>query len=306
MYFIVFVDVKERPMPHSLDTDQLRTFIAISDTGSFTRAGEEVHKTQSAVSMQMKRLEEMVGKKLFARDGRNSRLTADGGLLLDYARRIVRLSDEALSTFREPEKSGLVRIGTPNDYADHFLPETLARFARTHPRIQVEVICDDSETLAGKTALGDIDLAVVTCAPNVVHGEIIRREKLIWVTSASHCTHEESVVPLALSNVGCSWRQMALDMLEGEGRAYRLAYTSPNSSAIIAAVLSGLAVAAIPEMVLRRGMRVLGPDDGYPVLGSFDIGLVRTSDNMTAAAGALADHIADSVAGYSRPAMAAE
>lgn len=293
-------------MPRSLDTDQLRTFIAIADTGSFTRAGGEVHKTQSAVSMQMKRLEEMVAKKLFARDGRNSRLTADGELLLDYARRIIRLSDEALSIFLEPEQAGLVRLGTPNDYADHFLPETLARFARTHPRIQVEVRCDDSDILTAKAKTGEIDLAIITCAPDVPHGEIVRREKLVWVTSARHCTHEEPVVPLALSNVGCSWRQLALDALDEKGRAYRLAYTSPNSAAIAAAVLSGLAVAAIPEMVIRRDMRMLSPEDGYPELGSFDIGLVRTPGNGTAAARALADHIADSVAGYARPMMAAE
>ena len=293
-------------MPHSLDTDQLRTFVAIADTGSFTRAGLEVNKTQSAVSMQMKRLDEMVGKRLFVRDGRNSRLTADGETLLEYARRIVRISDEAMSTFREPEKSGLVRFGTPNDYADSFLPIVLAAFARTHPRIQVEVKCDDSEKLIADAACGELDLAVVSCDPNVAHGEIISSEHLIWVTSARHCTHEEEVVPLALSNIGCSWRKMAIDALESVGRSYRLAYASSSSTAISAAVLSGLAVAAVPEMVFRRGMRTLSPDDGYPELGYFDIGLVRAPGNSDAAVQALAEHIAENVGNVGRTMIAAE
>jgi DNA-binding transcriptional LysR family regulator len=306
MFDIIICYVMEPPMPHSLDTDQLRTFVAIADTGSFTRAGLEVNKTQSAVSMQMKRLDEMVGKTLFVRDGRNSKLTADGETLLEYARRIVRISDEAMSTFREPEKSGLVRIGTPNDYADSFLPKVFAAFARTHPRIQIEVKCDDSSLLIANTASGELDLAVVSCAPNVSHGEIIRREKLIWVTSARHCAHEETVVPLALSNVGCAWRQMAMDVLETVGRAYRPAYASSSSTAISAAVLSGLAIAAIPEMVFRRGMRILGPDDGFPDLGSFDIGLVCTPGKSSAAVRALAEHITENVGDINHQLIAAE
>ncbi len=296
----------EPTMPHSLDTDQLRTFVAIADTGSFTRAGLEVNKTQSAVSMQMKRLDEMVGKTLFVRDGRNSKLTADGETLLEYARRIVRISDEAMSTFREPEKSGLVRIGTPNDYADSFLPKVFAAFARTHPRIQIEVKCDDSSVLIANTASGELDLAVVSCAPDAAHGEVIRREKLIWVTSARHCTHEEPVVPLALSNVGCAWRQMAMDTLETVARAYRPAYASSSSTAIAAAVLSGLAVAAVPEMVFRRGMRILGPDDGFPDMGSFDIGLVCAPGKSNAAVSALAEHITENVGKINHPLIAAE
>ncbi|MBL4756224.1 MAG: LysR family transcriptional regulator [Rhizobiales bacterium] len=293
-------------MPHTLDSDQLRTLVAIADSGSFTRAGNEVNKTQSAVSMQVKRLEEMVGKKLFARDGRNSRLTADGEILLDYARRIVRLNDEALSMFRKPDEFGLVRFGTPNDYADNFLPQTLAGFARTNRGIQVEVKCDDSEVLIAKTEAGELDLAVVSCTPNTPFGEIIRHEKLIWVTSARHCAHEEKVVPLALSNYGCAWRQMAMGALESQGKDYRLAYASSNNSAIAAAVMAGLAVAAIPEMVLRPGMRVLTPAEGFPDLGYFDIGLISPPGKQTPAVKALAAHITDNIGDYSRPMIAAE
>lgn len=293
-------------MPQSLDTDQLRTFIAIADWGSFTAAAEEVHKTQSAVSMQMKRLEETVGRKLFAREGRRSRLTADGEYLLDYARRIVRMSDEAITSFTEPEKSGLVRMGTADDYAERFLPQILARFAATHPRIQLEVQCAPSLQLVEKTMRGDLDMAIVSCEPNVIHGEVIRDEPLVWVTSARHCTHESEVLPLAASNAGCAWRQMALDALERVGRPYRIAYSSSNSQALSAAVLSGLAVAAIPQIVVPPGMRLLTEAEGFPPLGEFQIGLVRTPGESGNAARALAEHVTDALAQIGQPMMAAE
>ena len=216
------------------------------------------------------------------------------------------MSDEAMTSFREPSCSGLVRMGTPDDYADRFLPEILARFSRTHPLVQVEVACQGSDVLVERTRRGELDLAIVTCTPNEIQGEVVRREPLIWVTSARHHTHEQEVVPLALSNIGCAWRQVALDALDKTGRAYRMAYTSQNSAAISAAVLAGLAVAAVPKMVLKPGMRVLRQADGFPDIGSFDIGMVRKGEAANAAAHALADHIAGSLADYAHPPMAAE
>ena len=121
-------------MPQMLDLEHLRTFVAIAETGSFTRAADVVFKTQSAVSMQMRRLEEKIGKPIFVRDGRSFRLTEEGERLLGYVRRLVRLSDETVAAFDETELTGSVRLGTPDDYADRFLPEILARFARSNPR----------------------------------------------------------------------------------------------------------------------------------------------------------------------------
>jgi len=282
-------------MSQSLDVDLLKTFIAIADGGSFTRAAAEVHKTQSAVSMQMKRLEEVIGRPLFVREGRQSRLTGDGEHLLDYARRIVKLNDEAVMTFTAPELSGLVRMGTPDDYADCFLPVILARFARTHPQIQVQVDCRPSGELMRRVSDNALDLALFSCGSSVTAGEIIRREPLVWVTSVRHCTHEDSPVPLALPQPGCAWRGTALEALDAIGRDYRLAFVSPNSTAINAAVMAGLAVAAVPESTLRPGMRVLGEDEGYPSLGTFDIGLLRSSEDLSSAGHALAAHIVDSL-----------
>src|SRR5437899_10099990 len=132
-----------------LDVDQLRTFIAIVETGSFTRAAEVVHKTQSAVSMQMKRLEERLDRPIFARDGRSSKLTEDGERLLDYARRIVKLNVEALTAFSDAELTGRVRLGVPDDYADRYLPEIMARFSRAYPGVELTVTCEPTPELVG-------------------------------------------------------------------------------------------------------------------------------------------------------------
>src|SRR5215510_14054047 len=149
-------------MTAMLDIDQLRTFIAISETGSFTKAAEIVHKTQSAVSMQMKRLEERLERPIFARDGRASKLTEDGERLLDYARRIVKLNVEALAAFSDGALSGRVRLGVPDDYADRYLPEIMARFSRVYPAVELSVMCEPTVHLVERIGANELDLAIIT------------------------------------------------------------------------------------------------------------------------------------------------
>ncbi|MFG1402766.1 LysR substrate-binding domain-containing protein [Xanthobacter sediminis] len=275
-----------------LDPDQLRTFVAIAETGSFTRAAEVVHKTQSAVSMQMKRLEDRVGRAIFARDGRASRLTEDGERLLDFARRIVRLNMEAVLTFADTELSGRVCLGVPDDYADRYLPDIMARFSRTHPGVELTVICEPTSELVQRIAAGTIDLAIITATEITArNAQVIRRERLMWVASARHAVHQEPVVPLALGRPTCQWRGIAVARLAAAGRGHRILYSSPNSGAVAAAVLSGLAVSVFPESGLRPGMRVLGPAEGFPPLPPCDIGLLRNRHEPSPLADALAQHV---------------
>ena len=282
-------------MTATLDLDQLKTFVAIAETGSFTRAAEAVFKTQSAVSMQMRRLEERIGKPIFARDGRASKLTEDGERLLSYARRMVRLSDETIAAFDETELSGSVNLGTPDDYADRFLPEILARFARSNPRVEVSVTCEQSTNLLELARTGDIDLAIVTnCGEGPV--EVIRQEPLLWVASSHHGVAEEEVLPLALSKAPCIWRTSAFDALSSVGRKFRVLYTSGNSTAISAAVLAGLAVTVVAESALRPGMRVLSEAEGFPRLPTCEIGIVRSWHRPNSAVvDKLAEHIVSSL-----------
>ncbi len=280
---------------HLLDIDQLRTFVAIADTGSFTRAAEIVHKTQSAVSMQMKRLEERIGRSIFERDGRQSKLTEEGERLLDYARRIVRLNAECIASFNDQELTGRVRLGLPDDYADRYLPEILARFSRSNPRAEVTVMCEPTPHLMDRVQNGDLDLAIITHVDRRGPSEIVRAEQLLWVTSARHAVHEEAPIPLALGRPTCDWRQSATEALERSNRPFRILYVSWHSTAVGAAVVAGLAVSVLPESAIRSGMRILGPSDGFPALPSCKIGLIRSRREANPLADALGFHIKQSL-----------
>lgn len=278
----------------ALDPDVLRSFVAIAEHGSYARAGDIVHKTQSTVSMQMKRLEEALGVPLFRKDGRRNVVTDEGERLLEYARRLVQLNDEAVQTFRKPDLAGAISIGTPDDYAEAYLPEILARFARSHPRVEVSVVCEASTSLARRVDAGELDVALVTCEPAISAGEVILTERLCWVTSTRHCAHQEPVLPIALSQIGCVWRQITLDALNRAGLEHRIAYTSANGAAISSAVLSGLAIAALPSALVRPGMRILGQQDGLPSLGSFSMALLSSPDpERRPVVAALAQHVRD-------------
>jgi DNA-binding transcriptional LysR family regulator len=289
-----------------LDVDHLRTFLAIAETGSFTRAADLVHKTQSAVSMQMKRLEERIGRPIFARDGRASKLTDDGERLLDYARRIVKLNVEAISAFSDGDLSGRVRLGVPDDYADRYLPEIMARFSRAYPGVEFSVVCEPSVDLVERIEADDLDLAIVTATESNRVTETFRQERLLWITSSRHPTHMEEPLPLALSRPTCAWRRTALERLDSIGRTHRIAFCSGNAGAISAAVLAGLAVSVSPESGLRPGMRVLTPADGFPDLPFCRIGLVRNPHGSSALTDALAQHIISSLDNLSEAAQAAE
>ena len=152
-------------MDLSLETPLLRTLVAVAETGSFTRAATQVHRTQSAVSMQIKKLEEIVGKPLFERDRRQTGLTREGEALVEYARRILNLHDEALAAVSQPELSGIVRIGTPDDYAAGFLPDVLSDFAESHPNVEVELRCEVSAKIWQAFAAGEVDVALLTVGP---------------------------------------------------------------------------------------------------------------------------------------------
>ena len=278
-----------------LDIDQLRTFIAIAETGSFTKAAEVVNKTQSAVSMQMKRLEERIERPIFVRDGRASKLTEDGQRLLDYARRLVKLNVETVAAFSDAALSGRVRLGVPDDYADRYLPEIMARFSRAYPSVELTVICEPSVDLLERIDANEIDLAIVTNCESKRAAETFRRERLLWVTSARHSIHLEEPLALALGRPSCAWRRAAIERLESMAKPHRVLYSSSNAGAVAAAVLAGLAVSVLPESGLRPGMRVLTANDGFPELPSCRVGLVRNAHDSSALADELAGHIVSSL-----------
>jgi DNA-binding transcriptional LysR family regulator len=256
--------------------------------------------------MQMKRLEERLDRPIFARDGRASKLTDDGERLLDYARRIVKLNVEALAAFADAELTGRVRLGLPDDYADRYLPEIMARFSRAYPGVEITVLCEPSTDLVERIDANELDLCIVTDCGTTRTSEIFRNERLLWVTSNRHSTHLEEPLPLALGRPTCGWRRAAIECLETIGRPHHILYTSVNAGAVAAAVLAGLAVSVFPESALRPGMRVLSPADGFPELPGCKVGLIRNPHESSALADALAEHIISSLDNLSEAAQAAE
>ncbi len=274
----------------SIDTELLRSFVAIADHGGFTRAAEAVNRTQSAISMQMKRLEQdVLQRDLFERDGRGVRLTAEGQVLLGYARRILKLHGEVINTLREPHMVGSVRIGTPDDYVMRFLPGILSRFAQSFPLVQVEVHCEPSTLLLQRK---DLDLTIVTREPGTEIGQLLRQERFVWAEAPGFQVHEQRPLPLAMFNSDCFCRAWACNALDAREIDYRMAYTSPSLAAIVAVVSAGLAVTAQLQSVIPPQLRILDEAQGLPPLPGCSIVLLRNGQPSQISE-TLAEHIVE-------------
>ena len=279
------------PVP-LLELDILRTFVAIADTGSFTAAASIVFRTPSAVSMQIKKLEETLGRPVFARDARSVSLTNDGVVLLGYARRLLSLNREAVSEFVSPEISGVVRLGAPDDVGERILPDVLKRFAKTHPSIAVDVVIDMSSNLTKRLEEKRIDLTLLTCQTGQVPegGEVLLTEQLVWAGAKGGSAHLCSPIPVSMWEEGCAWRAGAVEELDARKIAYRIAYMSAHTAGQRAAIMSDLAVAPLPKSFVGDDLVVLGEADGLPPIGTYSLGMIVRPD-AEAPVCAAADHI---------------
>lgn len=281
-----------------IETDLLRTFVAIAETGSFTKAAGQIHRTPSAVSMQIKKLEEILGRELFLRESRSVAMTPDGEILLGYARRILRINQEAVSRFLSPPIEGVVSFGAPDDFGTRFAPNILARFAATHCHVEVNVVLSTSVDLTNKIEDGTLDLTLITAsgrmpAPN--HGELVFHEPLKWAGLDGGMAHESDPLPLALSGDNCAWRTMALAALDKSHRPYRIAYSSESWAGQQAALVADLAIAPIPCSLIVPPLRMIGRAEGLPELGNYQIVMLRGMRNSPALE-ALAQHVVQSFA----------
>jgi DNA-binding transcriptional LysR family regulator len=281
-------------MASPLDLDQLQSFCAIADCGSFTEAARRVNKTQSAVSMQIKRLEERLGAELFLRDGRSVVLTPEGEALYGQARRMLRLNAEIVDTFSNDDLAGSIRFGVPDDYAVRLLPVILSSFQKTHPKIVVDVRCQPSEELLEGMRTGRYDLIVFTQGTRHEFGELFRAERMFWVASQGGEALAQEPLPIA-GGITCCWRENAIEVLNRIGRDYRIAYTSSNATAISSAVLADLAIGFLPESALQPGMQVISEAPSLPRLRDAQIALLRASHAYGGIFDALARHIVDSM-----------
>src|SRR5690606_11232928 len=278
------------PMP-LLDLDVLRTFVAIAETGSFTLAANSVFRTPSAVSMQIKRLEELLGVSVFARDARSVSLTQDGQMLLGYARRLLALNREAVAKFIVPDISGVVRLGSPDDYGERVLPNVLRRFAKTHPSIAVDVTIDMSSNLRRRMTERQLDITLFTVCRNVpADAEVLLTEPVVWAGAKGGSAHMREPLPVSLWEEGCVWRADALDALGREGRDYRVAFMSAPTAGQRPAMLADLAIASLPKSFIGQEIVALGPNEGLPVLSNYNLAMIVAPDASPPVLAA-ADHI---------------
>jgi len=274
-------------MAATLELDLLKVFVTAVERGGFSRAAVALHRTQSAVSMQIQRLEKTTGTALFARQGRTVRLTREGEALLGYARRILTLGDEALGAIAKSECVGAVRLGVLEDYATRVMPKILAKFWSAYPFVQVEVHTGLTSELLARLGV-DYDLVLGMQPAGSGRGTVIHRDRPVWVVAAGYELHKREPLPLALYPEGCLFRRWATRALEDEGRQWRCAYISQSSAAILAAVRAGFAVSIFKRSTLPIDLSRLTPAQGFPKLPEIEI-VLYGADNCSQAANRLAE-----------------
>lgn len=278
-------------MATQLESDLLRTFVAIADLENFTRAADALGRTQSAVSMQMKRLEGLVGDPLFERGPRGVVLTRRGGELLVNARRIIDLLDETTASLSAPTLEGRVRIGIPEEYGASVLSRALGAFGKVHPNVEIMVRYACSSAQKEALGRGDLDLVVVFEWEREPQGEVLMVDPTVWATSEVYRMHEQSPVPIALYENSGWCADFAIRSLESCGHAYRVAYRSDTSDGLKLAVSSGLAIAPLSRSNIPAGCRELNAADGFGDIDSSNVVMYLrknpTGDVVTAMADAI-------------------
>lgn len=277
-------------MAEPLDLTLLRSFVAVIDCGSLQLAAEHIGRSQSAISMQIKRLEQDVGCALFQREGRSLRLNPAGEELLLHTRRLLRLSDEAMASLRRPQASGVVRMGVPEDYAAYLIAPALARFVQDFPLAEIELTFESSPGLLRLLESGRLDLALVTREPRQPFA-VIRRERFVWAAAPEYQAWARDPLPVALFEAGDIARRFAVEALQGADRAYRVVSSSHSLLGLIAVAQAGLGVVGLVESCLPPGLVRLGETEGLPALPVLDLSLVPGPGEPAALAAHLRDFL---------------
>ncbi|QCI63911.1 LysR substrate-binding domain-containing protein [Phreatobacter stygius] len=277
-------------MLRNIDIDLLRCFVTIAELRSFTRAAAALFRTQSTISTQIRRLEELAGQTLLQRSPHEVQLTRIGEDFLAYARRIVALHDEALDVVNAKRVSGTVRLAVMDDYATIVLPDTLARFVRSHPEVELEVTTGFTRDLLNDLGSG-FDLVLATQKAGDGRGDVLRTERTSWACSDRHDTPTIAPLPLALLKAPNMYREWALDALNAAGLPWRILFSSSSIGAVEAMAVSGVAVTVVKAGTARPGLRLIGPEAGLPSLPASEIALHLAPGRPSAAARALNDHL---------------
>lgn len=258
-----------------LQIDWLKCFVAVVDAGSLSGAAPEVNRSQSAVSMQLKKLEAALGCQLLMRGPRQHQLTSEGQLLLGYARRMLDLHAETQAAFLGEELTGRIRLGVPDDYAARYLTPVLKRFAPQHGAVEIELACEQSTSLIPRVERGDLDLALVS-RDQPRHGTLLFHEPMVWVGSAQFQVWRRDPLPIAVYEDSSLAKRSAINSLALQGRRYKVVYNSSSLAGQIAAVESGLAVAVLTQCSAPAHLEILGSDHGLGPLEPMEVAVYRS------------------------------
>lgn len=285
----------------NFDLDAMRTFCAGMELGSFAKAADRLGRSTSAVSAQLKKLEEQAGTPLLRKSGRGLTLTDAGEMLLGYARRMLELNDEAWMALGGAALEGRVRLGLQEDFGEHLLSEMLGRFARTHPSVRIEARVARNVELLNQLQMANLDLALAWHAgTGTPHMEILGTHALQWIGPAERALlpwrDKREPLPLVTFDAPCMMRTIAIEALERAGMAWRVVFTSPSLGGVWAAVAAGLGITVRTRFGMTSGLRIVPAQEaGLPALPSIELALHRAEAELTPACERLESIIRDSV-----------
>ena len=276
----------------NLPTDLLRAFVSVIDLGGYTRAADALGRTQPAISLQMKRLEELLDAKLLSHEGRELKLTEEGEALAVYARQLLRLNDEAVAKLKGRSAKGQIRVGLPTDFSVAFLQDAITEFAREQAKVTMSITCDLSRKILDLLHSDELDIAIALLAreknPYLVRSW---EERPIWAVARDLPVNRQAAVPLVTHPEGCEYRRRMTAALRSEGRDWRIAYTTPDIGGLQRAVSSGMGVTALTRKTLLPDMRILAARDGFPAMEPIRIGLFYKHQRLSGAGLMLVDSL---------------
>lgn len=284
-----------------LDIDALRAFVTVAESGGFTAAADRLGRTQSAISVKIKKLEDRLGRRVFDRTSRSLAITRDGELLLGYARRLLDLNDETVRRFAEPAAEGDLRLGVAEYFLSDHLPRVLTQFARIYPRLHIDVRVGLCADLVAGLESGDLDLVISRRDAGETRGRAIWREPLRWVAAPTLELPADAPLPFCALPAPCVFRNRGLAALGAAGRPWRVVYTSASVMGVQAAVRAGLGIAVLSESSVPEGVRRLGAEDGLPDLGEVEMAIFGETARNRRLAEPLVGFILDSLSALRSP-----
>jgi DNA-binding transcriptional LysR family regulator len=280
----------------NFDIDCLRSFLVVADTMSISRAAESVGRSQSTVSQQIAKLEAQIGRSLLTRrKGRVIDLTSEGGKLVQYARRILQLNDEAYASMSDDVLTGFVRLGVPLDFFGRDFTTWLARFKARHPMVGLEVESNQSENLMKRSARGEFDLAFFKQETGASNGTVALREQLVWVSGPNYAPDVGESVPLILFPEGCAYRRCAVAALNGHKRSWHLSFVSPSFECLKSAAVEGMGITVLARALVTPPLRVVRHGLRLPQLPTVELVYSYGRRSNSRVVSELADYLADSL-----------